>query len=247
MYSVLAKRTKKIIYKDGETTLKIFDNDFSKSDILNEALNLARMEEAGLKVPKLLEVTVIEGKWAIRTEYIEGKTLQTLMQENPEKEEEYLELFVNIQKNIFSFTVPLANKIKDKMKRKIKESGLDDNITYELQTRLDSMPNHKKVCHGDYNPSNIIMMPDGDYRVIDWSHVTQGNASADAARTYLLFCLAGKKDLADKYLNLFCKKNNVTKEYVQRWMPIVAASQLVKGRSEERDFLLHWVNVIDFE
>ena len=29
--------------------------------------------------------------------------------------------------------------------------------------------------------------------------------------------------------------------------PIVAASQSVKGRAEEREFLLHWVNVVDYE
>ncbi|MCQ4950996.1 30S ribosomal protein S2, partial [Bittarella massiliensis (ex Durand et al. 2017)] len=27
---------------------------------------------------------------------------------------------------------------------------------YELHTRLDSMPKHVKVCHGDFIPSNVI-------------------------------------------------------------------------------------------
>ena len=31
-----------------------------------------------------------------------------------------------------------------------------------------------KVCHGDYNPSNIIMSENGPY-ILDWSHATQGN------------------------------------------------------------------------
>ena len=33
---------------------------------------------------------------------------------------------------------------------------------------------------------------------------------------------------------------------VQRWMPIVAASQSVKGNEEERQFLLSWVDVADY-
>ena len=36
-------------------------------------------------------------------------------------------------------------------------------------------------------------------------------------------------------------------QYVQKWLPIVAASQSVKGNKEEREFLLGWVNVVDFE
>ena len=77
-YEILAQRQKKVIYKDGDTVLKVFDNDYSKADILNEALNQARIEETGLNVPKLLEVSKIDGKWAIRTEYIPGKTLAQL-------------------------------------------------------------------------------------------------------------------------------------------------------------------------
>ena len=82
---------------------------------------------------------------------------------------------------------------------------------------------------------------------LDWSHATQGNASADAARTYLLFWLNGDIDGAKKYLDLFCKKSDTARQYVQKWMPIVAASQSVKGNAKEREFLLSWVDVVDYE
>ena len=162
-YEILAQRSNKVIYKDGDTVLKVFDSDFSKSEILNEALNQARIEETGLNVPKLLEVSIIDGKWAIRTEYVPGKTLARLMAENPDKLDEYLDLFVNIQKEIFSKEAPLLNKIKDKFNRKISQSRFDATTRYELHTRLDSMKDHKKICHGDFTPSNIIITPGGDY------------------------------------------------------------------------------------
>ena len=246
-YEVLAKRSKKVIYKDGDTVVKVFDSDFSKADILNEALNQARIEETGLNVPKLLEVSKIDGKWAIRLEYIPGKTLKDLMDENPDKLDEYLELFVNIQKEIFSKEAPLLNKIKDKFNRKISASRFDATTRYELHTRLDSMKDHKKICHGDFTPSNIIITPGEDYYILDWSHVTQGNAAADAARTYMLFCLKGQDEIAEKYLDLFCKKTDTAKQYVQRWMPIVACTQSVKGKENEQEFLDRWVNVVEYE
>lgn len=73
------------------------------------------------------------------------------------------------------------------------------------------MPKHDKVCHGDFNPSNIIVTKDGGLYILDWAHATQGNASADVARTYLLFCLEGDRAKADKYLDLFCKKSDTAK------------------------------------
>ena len=84
------------------------------------------------------------------------------------------------------------------MKRKISETDLDATTRYELETRLNGMPNHTKVCHGDFNPSNIIIDESGTPYVIDWSHATQGNGSADAARTYLLFRLNHQEELAEK-------------------------------------------------
>ena len=109
------------------------------------------------------------------------------------------------------------------------------------------MPKHLKLCHGDFNPSNIIIGNDGKSYIIDWAHVTQGNGAADAARTYLLFCLKGDMETANRYLDLFCKKSDTAKQYVQKWMPIVAASQSVKGNEHKRSFLLSWVSVVDYE
>lgn len=244
---VIAVRNSKTVYRDGDLCVKVFDEDFSKADVLNEALNQARIEETGLNIPKVKEVMTIDGKWAIVSDYIKGKTLAQLMEEHPEKKDEYIEKLVDLQLEVNSKECPLLNKLRDKMQSKISQTQLDATTRYELHTRLNGMPKHNKVCHGDFNPSNIIITDDGKAFIIDWSHATQGNASADAARTYLLFWLEGDIDGAKKYLDIFCKKSNTAKQYVQKWMPIVAASQSVKGNEKEREFLLSWVDVVDYE
>ena len=244
---VIAVRNNKTIYRDGDVCVKVFNDDYSKADVLNEALNQARIEETGLNIPKVLEVTMIDGKWAIVSEYIKGKTLAQLMAEDEDKKSDYLELLVDLQLEVQSKTCPLLNKLKDKMNRKISQSELEATTKYDLHTRLEGMPKHNKVCHGDFNPSNIIIAEDGTAYILDWSHATQGNASADAARTYLLFWLSGDINGAKEYLELFCKKSNTAMQYVQKWMPIVAASQSVKGNEKEREFLLSWANVVDYE
>ena len=155
------------------------------------------------------------------------------MDEDPDKKDEYLNQFVDLQLTVLSKTCPLLNKLKDKMNQKISMAELDATTRYDLHTRLNGMPKHNKVCHGDFNPSNIIIATDGTPYIIDWSHATQGNGAADAARTYLLFWLKGDTETA--------------KQYVQKWMPIVAASQSVKGNEAERELLLSWANVVEYE
>ncbi len=245
----IAQRKTKTVYKDSDKTIKLFVENYSKADILNEALNQARVEEGtSLNVPKLLEVTKIDGRWGLVSEHIEGTPLNKLMEEHPEKEEEYLNLFVDTQMKILSNSVPLLNRIKDKFRRKLSNAvNIDENTRYELMQRLEGMKNHTKLCHGDFNPSNVIVKDNGEVCVIDWAHVTQGNASADVARTFLLFSIEEKNELAEKYINLFSEKSGISKANIQRWIPIVAATQMTKGKEEEQEFLSNWINVVDYE
>ncbi len=244
---IIAARPKKTVYRDGNVVIKLFHEDFSKSDILNEALNQARIEETGLPVPKVLEVTKIDGKWAILSEYIEGETLEQLMEAHPEKQAEYLELFVSLQMDVHAKKAPLLTKHIDKMARKISQADIDPATKYDLHTILEGMHRHDKVLHGDFQPSNIIITPTGEAYILDWSHATQGNASADAARTFLVFSLEGKEALAEAYLKLFCEKTGINRKYVQRWIPIVAATQSIKAIPEEKELLAKWINVFDYE
>ena len=107
---IIAKRENKVIYRVGDSVVKVFDHHYSKADILNEALNQARVEEIGLDIPKVRTVSKTEdGQWAITLDYVEGKTLAQLMEENPEKTDEYLELFVDLQIKIHSMKAPNIN------------------------------------------------------------------------------------------------------------------------------------------
>jgi len=245
--NVIAFRPNKTIYRDGDTVVKVFGEDFKKADVLNEALNHARVEETALHVPKLYGVGMTADKWYIMTEYIPGRTLAELMAENPTNQAQYLEQFVELQLTMHRQICPLLPRLRDKMDRKIIQTALPTETKYDLHTRLESMPRHNKLCHGDFNPTNIIIRDDGTPFILDWSHATQGNASADAARTYLLFSLTGDTQLAEAYLSLFCEKSETPRQYVQKWIPIVAASQSVKGKPEERELLFRWVDVVDYE
>ena len=244
---LIAVRNNKTVYRDGDKCIKVFNSDYSKADVLNEALNQPRIEQTGLRVPKILEVTVIDGKWSIISEYIKGKTLAQLMEENPNKKTDYINMVADLQVAMHALRCPLLTKLKDKLDMKISQSEFNATTRYDLHMRLDSMPNHKKVCHGDFNPSNIIINERDRAYIIDWAHAAQGNGAADAARTYLLFWLNGDIDGAKHYLQAYCTRSKTARQYVQKWLPIVAAAQSVNGNEAEREFLREWVDVIDYQ
>ena len=243
---VIAVRNNKIVYRDGDQCIQVFNVGFSKADVLNEALNQARIEETGLKIPKVIEVTMHEGRWVIVSEYIEGKTLDRLMKENPEKKDEYVDLLVRLQMEVHAKTCPLLNRLRDKMSRWIAITELDATLRYDLHTRLEAMPRHNKICHGDFNPSNVVITQDGTPYILDWSHASQGNAAADIARSYLWFYLKNGAEDAEYYLNAFCEKSGAERHYVQKWLPMVAAAQMAKGNADERAALEPWTRMVDY-
>lgn len=244
---VIVKRPYKEVYKTEEGIVKVFEKTHPKSAVFNEALNTVRVEETGLEIPKLKEVTRIDGKWALVIEYKDGKTLEEMMKVDHDNLEKYMSDFVDLQLKVHEKKAPMLMKLKDKLAKQINQlKALDATQRYELLTRLESMPKHDKLCHGDFNPSNVIVGKNGKMTVVDWAHATQGNASADAAMTYLLFALKDQ-ETADLYLKLFCKKSDTAKQYVQQWLPIVAASQLEKENELEKDFLMKWIDVMDYQ
>ena len=235
---------------DDNKAVSVYKKPEYKEKCLYAALTHARVETtlqnySTLKMATLHEVTIIDGKWSNVMDWIEGDTLEQLMKKDPSKTDIYLDKLIEVQCEIHDQYMPLLSKLKDKMARQIKSLGQIDEIKkYELLTRLDSMPKHIKLCHNSFEPKNVIINDEGTF-VVNWGHARQGNASADAGKTYLLLKLH-MPEIADAYLERYCRKTGTSKRYVQAWLPIVAAAQLDKGIESEKEFLMHWIDVVDY-
>lgn len=245
--NVLMERTDKVITKDGNTVLKVFGPSYLVSDILNEAMNEVRALEAGLPVAKVIEVMKLRGHWCIRREFIEGVTLADVMAADKKNLVKYLQEFVKIQCEIFTKTSPRMGNLADKLDRQISASTLEREIRYDLHMKLQSFPRGTALCHGDFNPTNVIIKADGTWTVIDWAHVRIGDPAADIARTYLLFWLDGHVVAAGKYMQLACEATKIALPDVQKYLPIVAAAETAKPQSNPKnmDLLMHWASVVD--
>lgn len=231
---------------DGKCVKLFKDPKEPKSVVLYEAITHARVEETGFNmIPAFEEIIKIDGKYAIVYQYAEGKTLEALMRESPAKCDGFLEKMADIQIEINSLSSAKVSRLKDYLNRSIDGLDMIDDVKkYELLTRLNKMPPHSKLCHGDLSPDNIIIGKNGTF-VVDWMKAKQGNASADAARTYLNFCLKHHTEWAEKYLKLYCKKSDTDAEHIREWLPIVAAAQLKFKKPEERELLLTFIDMVD--
>lgn len=237
---VIAVRNDKTVYKDGDRCVKVFNAEYDKADVLNEALNQARVEQTGLNVPKVLGVGVIDGKWSISSEYVKGKTLDYLILENPQNKTEYLKLLVQLQKGVHQKKCPSLNPLKSKTKKKILSSGLDSAVCDRLLSKLENLDLGDDLCHGDFNPSNVIIAENGLAYILDWSHATQGNVYLDVACTYLLL-LCQDKDSADFYIEQYCQ-NEQLKRKVLDLLPIVAGAKYSKANKKTKTILEDYLN-----
>ena len=234
---LICQRPNKQIFRRGQDMIKLWNEEVPAADVLSEALNQARAQEAGLPVPRLHEVTKIDGRWAIISDFIEGETLLQRIEADPSRLEERLELFIQLQMQVHAARAPKLRRQKDTLNRHISASGLDATTRYELHVRLEAMPQHDKICHGDFVPSNIILQGgSAGAFIIDWAHDTQGNAAADAAGTYLSLLKQARKTLAESYLKLYCLRSDTALQYIRKWIPIVAGARLAKCKPEERAF-----------
>ncbi len=242
---LISESSKVQIYKCGDKCVKVFkEPDEPKSVVFYEALTYSRVEETGYaKIPELIDAGKIDGKWTLVTKFKEGKTLETLIREDPAKRDEYLMMMADIQAEINSLRSPKLSRLKDYLKRSIEGIDMIEEVKkYELLKKLAAFPDRTCLCHGELLPENIIVGEDGTF-VVDWLKAKQGNPLADAARTYIGFCLKHKTESAEKYLKLYCEKTKSDSKEIREWIPVIAAAQLKFKRPDEREFLLTWLDV----
>ena len=121
--TLIVERHNKAVYDCDELVVKVFNGAKPAADILNEALNIARADQAGINVPELVEVGKVGVNWAIATKKVEGKTLRQILAEDPSREDEVLDRLIGLELEVHSHTNPLLNRQKDKLTRMINSLG----------------------------------------------------------------------------------------------------------------------------
>lgn len=220
------------IYLQENKVIKIFRDHLPASAPMYEANKQQLAYDSGLRVPEVLEVTMIEGKHALVMEYVKGKTLGQLVMEDREQAEHYMGLSVDTQTEIHNKKIDSLEPMKEKLARQIQSVGcLDDEMKAALLEKLGSMTFESRLCHGDFHLYNLILTDDG-IAIIDWVDASAGDIRADVYRSYLLYSQVST-ELAEMYVKVYCDKSGLGKEEIFAWAPIVAAARLAENVATE--------------
>lgn len=232
------------IYLYKNKIYKIFNDYFPDTESSKEANKQKFAYSYGLPVPKVLDVTKINGNQAIIMEYIKGRTLGDLLFENKEQVEYYIDISIDMQQKIHRVFVDSIEPMAEKLRRQI-ESVQNLEIRHKtfLLNKLDTLTYTHRLCHGDFHLFNLIMS-DNKLTIIDWVDASSGDIRADVYRTYLLYSQFSR-ELADMYLRLYCKKSGLSKDEIFQWAPIIAGarlSEIVSSEKSERlmDIINHY-------
>lgn len=216
--------------------VKVFNDFLPDSESSYEANKQKLAHSCGLSVPKIFDVTTIDGKQVIIMEFVKGKTIGDLLSENREQAEYYMNISVDIQQKIHMIEADSLEPMSSKLRRQIESTHhLDIRHKNILLQKMDKITYKKRLCHGDFHLFNLIMSDNNNQvTIIDWVDSSAGDLRADVYRTYLLY-EQFSVELADIYLRLYCQKSGLSKEDIFQWAPIIAGARLSENVSSEKN------------
>lgn len=226
------------IYAAGDDVLKLYRAPGAKADAFVEASTLAVVADHGLPVPTVFAAGQFGGRWGLRMSRAPGATLASIALGQPERIPEVLDAMVRVHIGIHRCRETRLRSLVAKLAFRLDSAdGLSAELRRRLRERLARLPNGDRLCHGDFHPLNLVGPPDAPV-IVDWLDAASGPPAADACRTYLLLQMV-RPDLAEGYLDRYCRAADVAHAAILDWLPVLAAARLPEDSTgEERDRLL---------
>ena len=108
-----------------------------------------------------------------------------------------------------------------------------------LLNGLKDMPDGDRLCHGDFHPMNVLGEA-SQPMVIDWPNACRGDPAGDVCRSYLILKLHAD-EVAEPYLDAYCRAAGVPPHAILNWLAYVAAARLAEDVPGEQHRLLELV------
>lgn len=228
------------VFEWGSRVVKLYRSKAAKQAAFREAANHAAIEALGLPVPAVWSVQQINGRWGIVFDRISGASFAKRMRKDPTAIPQYLEILARLHARIHAHPAARLGNLKVRLATNIaRAKRLEETRKPILLSRLANMPEGDRLCHGDFHPINVLGEASQPI-VIDWPDACAGDPAADACRSYLLLKLHAE-EIADPYLDAYCRISSVPREKIIDWLRYVAAARLAEEVSGELDRLLEIV------
>lgn len=245
-------RTAEIYTWHNGQVLKLFYNWFELEDIKFEARIARAIHASGLPVPTVGDVIQVNGRNGLVYQRVDGETMLKKMITKPWNVFSYAHLTAELHFKMHTSTIEAdIPSQRKKLNSKIHHAEtLPEHLRAKALDALETMPDHNRLCHGDFHPGNILMSAQGEI-VIDWIDASNGNPLADVARTTILALGATEtrqiqgflpKTLVRMfhaaYIHYYFKLSPSGEAEYNRWLPIAAAARLNENISELQEWLI---------
>ncbi|MGF9767211.1 aminoglycoside phosphotransferase family protein [Bacillus albus] len=233
----IAKGNTAEIYLYDTKVVKLFNEYLPDTESMNEAKKQKYAYSCGLPVPNVFEVTMIHNRQAIIMEYVKGDSIGDLLLNNLNEAEYYINICVNEQKKIHAIRVN-TDEMGERLERQIKSVyKLDEKQKESILNKLHSIKFDSRLCHGDFHPFNLILS-EKNVSIIDWVDACSGDIRADVFRTYLLYAQS-YIELAEMYLQIYCRNTDLTRDEIFQWAPIMIAARFSEKVSSQNEVYLN--------
>lgn len=234
------------VYEYGEgAVLKLFREDIPYGDVDREYEVSKYVYEQGIRTPRPMELTIVEGRKGIAFQQIHGRSLLKLISEKPWRIGQYTGTLAELHYSLHQ-SVGAAEFVrqKDMLKRNIIAAPM---LTMEEKSaildKLDKLPEGNRLCHGDYHPDNVLV--DDRAWIIDWMNGITGDPAGDVARSMVLYSMGSmppgsslvsklvigfvRQRLTKGYIREYLRRSGMAYSTINAWVLPVAAARLTEG------------------
>jgi aminoglycoside phosphotransferase (APT) family kinase protein len=144
--------------------------------------------------------------------------------------------------------------VHERVRARMESPLVPSDVRDRALALLDRLPSGDRLCHGDFNPANVLTGPDGRALVIDWTAASRGDPACDVARSELIvrhgalgpdatamvaaLARVGRRVLWRGYLGTYLRLRPLDRSTVERWFTVMAATRLAEDIPEEREGIL---------
>lgn len=176
------------VYQLGEDQIiKVYREGIDLSEIEEEKKKSKAAFVLGVPTAISFEVIEVENSYGIIFEMLNGKTIAEVMNQSPQKLEEYTVKFAALAKQLHSIEIPEDNEFFPARKEVLKEkvqglSFLSDNQKNNICSYLDQeLDNSQRFClHCDLHTKNVFVCNE-ELLLIDVGDLSYGEPILDVA------------------------------------------------------------------
>jgi tRNA A-37 threonylcarbamoyl transferase component Bud32 len=207
------------VYAKGEYAVKLYRDGYPKRNVFSEAYILANLESMGFPSPKVHEVLSVNGRYGLRMDRVKGKIMSEELNDPAKSDVELQRRLQEYDKT--GWAPDLKQRLHDDLDRSDRLSAV---LKKKLMEELGKLPDGQALCHCDFHAGNVFS--DGEeYTIIDLLQICRGDPAADATCSYVSYSLVSQ-DLAEAYLDRYCKKSGISRKRVQQWLRVYAGTLL---------------------